>query len=159
MRRILVVAAAAIVLAVINLQIGQKERLLRAGEPVYLRLAPVDPRSLMQGDYMVLNYEISAKLPEAAPADGHVVIAIDGTHVAQFVRVHAGEGLGAGERLLRYRKRGRRLRIGAESYFFEEGTGDTYANAKYGELRLAPSGDSVLVGLRDEKLNALGPAR
>ncbi len=29
---------------------------------VLLRLAPVDPRSLMQGDYMRLNYELARQL-------------------------------------------------------------------------------------------------
>ncbi|MFX7329222.1 GDYXXLXY domain-containing protein, partial [Acinetobacter baumannii] len=35
---------------------AQKEMLLKEGQLVLLPLAPVDPRSLMQGDYMALRY-------------------------------------------------------------------------------------------------------
>lgn len=36
----------------------KKQDTLNSGELVYLELAPVDPRSLMQGDYMSLEYKI-----------------------------------------------------------------------------------------------------
>ncbi|MCQ9617884.1 GDYXXLXY domain-containing protein [Paenalcaligenes niemegkensis] len=49
-----------ICLGVANVDIWSKERLLREGQRVVLELAPVDPRSLMQGDYMALRYQISA---------------------------------------------------------------------------------------------------
>src|SRR5690606_14717090 len=39
----------------------QKERTIKEGELVLLELAPIDPRSLIQGDYMQLNYTISTK--------------------------------------------------------------------------------------------------
>src|SRR5690606_19512775 len=39
------------------------ERTLRDGQLVLLELAPVDPRSLMQGDYMALRFAVDAQLP------------------------------------------------------------------------------------------------
>ena len=45
-------------LAVFNVAIYRNERLLASGETLYLELAPVDPRSLMQGDYMRLRYAV-----------------------------------------------------------------------------------------------------
>ena len=54
-----------IALGFVNYAIFQKEELIENGQPVFLRLAPVDPRSLIQGDYMALGYEIAAKLPSA----------------------------------------------------------------------------------------------
>ena len=39
--------------------IVKKEELLKDGQLVLFELAPVDPRSLMQGDYMTLRYKIS----------------------------------------------------------------------------------------------------
>lgn len=39
----------------------QKEKTIKEGQFVLLELAPVDPRSLMQGDYMSLNYAISTR--------------------------------------------------------------------------------------------------
>ncbi|MFT6791681.1 MAG: hypothetical protein ACJA04_000891 [Cellvibrionaceae bacterium] len=44
-----------LVLGVLNYGIYQKQKIKDHGEIVLLELAPVDPRSLMQGDYMRLN--------------------------------------------------------------------------------------------------------
>ena len=44
------------ILAGINATVWRYEHAMSSGEVVLLRLAPVDPRSLMQGDYMRLNY-------------------------------------------------------------------------------------------------------
>ena len=38
---------------------AQREYVLLTGRTVYLRTAPVDPRDIFRGDYVVLNYEIS----------------------------------------------------------------------------------------------------
>ena len=43
--------------------IGVREVALRTGTEVVLQTVPVDPRSLLQGDYAILEYEI-ARLPE-----------------------------------------------------------------------------------------------
>jgi uncharacterized membrane-anchored protein len=137
--------------------VAHKESVVRSGRRVYLRLAPVDPRSLMQGDYMDLRYDISRGLGDDIAPDGHLVITVDGLGVAWFVRLHDGRPLAPGEQLLRYRRRGWRVKLGAESYFFQEGHAKLYDVARYGELRVTPSGESVLVGLADEKLQRLGP--
>ena len=61
----------ALVLAVANLGIWQKERLIRDGQPIYVELAPVDPRSLMQGDFMRLNFRVPFDgVRELAPPGG-----------------------------------------------------------------------------------------
>lgn len=157
MRRLILWLFAIAVLVAMNLLIVQKESVLRSGTRMYLKLAPRDPRSLMQGDYMVLNYEMTNRFRGGGPReDGHLVVTVDADGVAQFVRVHhRATPLAAGERLLRYRVRDQ-VRLGAESFFFQEGHADRYAAARYGELRVAPSGESVLVGLRDERFRALG---
>ena len=38
---------------------GHREYIVRKGETVYLRTAPVDPRDIFRGDFVRLNYEIS----------------------------------------------------------------------------------------------------
>ncbi len=43
--------------------IGVKEITLRTGTEVILQTVPVDPRSIMQGDYVILGYEIGVPLP------------------------------------------------------------------------------------------------
>lgn len=71
-----------------------------------------------------------------------------------------GRDVGAGEdgRALRiaFRMRGGRVWLGTNAYFFQEGTGERYDEARYGEFRIDPStGEAVLVGLRDEELSSL----
>ena len=66
--RWVVLLATLAVLVVVNSAIWQKERHIAEGEVVYLELAPVDPRSLMQGDYMALNFELSNDIQRTLPA-------------------------------------------------------------------------------------------
>ena len=158
MRRLLVFAIAGVVLAGVNFEIYKKEQLLAEGMTVFLKLAPRDPRSLMQGDYMVLRYRI-ATVPELkkVETDGYLVVARDEKKMASFSRVYEeGTVLDKNELLLHFRQRRRGIRLGAESFFFQEGHAKYYNNARYGELRVATSGESVLVGLRDAELNPLG---
>ena len=160
MRSALVLAGLALALAVPNAAIARKERQLAHGTPVLLELAPVDPRSLIQGDYMQLDYAITREAlvgdVRRWPRDGHLVIALDTAGVAHFVRVHApGRPLCAGERLLQYRRRRVRVRVGTDAFHFQEGHADRYARARYGELRLDATGGSVLVGLRDAERRRL----
>jgi len=144
------------ILAAVNGLIAHKESVLRSGQRMLLRLAPVDPRSLMQGDYMVLAYEAARSVPVTGlPGDGRLVVAVDANDVARFVRIHGGGPLAPGEHLLRYRVRGQ-VQLGAESFFFQEGHAGRYENARYGELRVRADGSSVLVGLCDENRRTLG---
>ncbi|MFP2907608.1 GDYXXLXY domain-containing protein [Pyxidicoccus sp. 3LFB2] len=142
--------------------VAQKEYVLATGRPVLLELAPVDPRSLMQGDYMVLDYAISRERLldlEQRPPDGHLVLRLDEQGVGRFVRFDSPETpLAPGEFKLRYRVRQQRVRLGAESFFFQEGHAERYEQARYGELRVAGSGASVLVGLRDQERQPMGQA-
>ena len=157
MRKWIVAAGLVMVLAVLNGMVWQKEKTLREGTTVLLKLAPVDPRSLMQGDYMALNYEIARQVPSgpAARSSGKLVLMPDPDGVAQFVRVHGGEAPSPGEILLAYKHR-EGIRLGAESFFFQEGQAALYARAVYGELRVDPEGNSVLVGLRDKDRKPMG---
>ncbi|HHI79617.1 MAG TPA: hypothetical protein ENK02_06525 [Planctomycetes bacterium] len=133
----------------------KKEELLASGRTVLLRLAPRDPRSLMQGDYMDLRYEIARKLPKKIPRVGKIVLRLDGNQVGHFVSLYEQKPLGPNQVLLRYRRRGNSIHLGAESFFFEEGQADRFSSAAYGELRVSPSGESLLVGLRDDHLKKL----
>lgn len=161
--RLGVIAVATVAaLAFINLQILAKERIVDQGTTMLLELAPVDPRSLMQGDFMSLRYALSREVAQATKKfdslDGDVVVTLDQNGVAQFARIYQGARLARGERLLAFRKRGERVRLASDAWFFEEGTASTYRDARYGELRVAADGESMLVGLRDASLSALSPA-
>lgn len=151
MRRAFILPGLLLALAIPNWAIVQKERLLATGSMVLLELAPVDPRSLIQGDYMRLDYAITRAMESQAgwPRDGAIVVTLDVNRVATFVRRDDGRPLGPGEQRLRYRRRDARVRAGTDAFFFEEGSASRYQRARYGELRVAGDGSSVLVGLRD----------
>lgn len=150
----------AFVLGVVNFAIVDKERLLRTGTTMLLELAPIDPRSLIAGDYMRLEYAMARRTEVGAgygwPRNGRMVVTLDERGVARFERRYEGGSLAPGEHLLQYRIRGnRRMRIGSDAFYFEEGTASRYTDARYGELRVDDDGESVLVGLRDAELNRL----
>ncbi|WP_309893145.1 GDYXXLXY domain-containing protein [Archangium sp.] len=155
--RVIFIGLALVVLALVVLVV-RKERVLSHGTPVLLELAPVDPRSLMQGDYMVLDYAVSREVRKTEVSqDGLLVLRLDENGVGHFVRRHTPDApLAPGELLLGYKQREGRVRLGAESFFFQEGHADRYAGAKYGELRVAEDGSSVLVGLRNAERQPLG---
>ena len=141
-------------LVVMNLQIYKKEQILKDGQTVLLELAPVDPRSLMQGDYMRLRYGLARQVKGKLGNKGKLVLKIDDQQRGIFKRLADNTPLGENEQLLVYRNRDN-LRLGAESYFFEEGQAKRFERAKYGELKVDATGQSVLVGLRDEALQIL----
>jgi uncharacterized membrane-anchored protein len=150
----------ALTLVAANLAIAGKERTLSEGETVLLELVPVDPRSILQGDYMALRYalarEVGRELSDQLSANGRVVVTLDANGVANFVRFDDGSDAAAGEQFLRYRKRGEGVRIATDAFFFQEGQGPAYRNARFGELRVDARGNSVLVGLRDGEFMRLG---
>ena len=141
----------------VNYAIYGKEQLIRNSQPILLQLAPVDPRSLIQGDYMALRYKMATDLADQdLPPRGKLVIKVADNGVASFVRVDDGTPLAPGERLLNYYKHDWQIDLGATSFFFQEGKAADYAAAQYGELRVDASGTSILIGLRNEKLEPLG---
>ncbi len=155
----LILAGLLLVLVVPNAFVVQKEQLLASGRPVLLELAPVDPRSLIQGDYMRLDYAITRQIADSQqhwPRTGEIVVALDADGVARFVRRHNEQiALGPRELVLTYRRRRGSIRVGTDAFHFQEGQAGRYQRARYGEVRVAPSGTSVLVGLRDSARKAM----
>ncbi|MBE8735980.1 GDYXXLXY domain-containing protein [Aeromonas veronii] len=153
------------ILAGINATVWRYEHAMSSGEVVLLRLAPVDPRSLMQGDYMRLNYEIARELTSrdarATQNKGSdtLVIRLDAHQVATLVADGKPDRLASDERLLQVHQSERQWQIGPDAYFFEEGTGEQYEAARYGEFRLQADGKTLLVGLRDEAYQPIGQTR
>ncbi|MGN0021634.1 MAG: GDYXXLXY domain-containing protein [Sphingobacterium hotanense] len=150
---ILIVVNLLLLLAYFNYSIAQKEDNLKEGKLVLLELAPVDPRSLMQGDYMMLNYKLNSNVqPDSIPRRGYAVLKLDNHQVGELQRFQAEKTpLAPGEVLIHYTNpSGWRVNIGAESFFFQEGTGERFEKAKYGALKVDDNGNSLLIGLYDE---------
>lgn len=160
-----------IILALVNWFIYGKEKHLSEGKTVYLELAPVDPRSLMQGDYMDLRFELADKLYKALPKaeenqgwrhtvttdDGFVVVGMDEDSIGSFQALYKDQSLSENEILMRYRVRHGRIRFATNAYFFQEGHGESYERAQYGRFCVDESGELLLTGLYDENLNKVEP--
>ncbi len=254
----LVIMGLVLVLGVANYNIGQKQQVVENGQQVLLKLRPVDPRSLMQGDYMRLRYaetvlpdstwgmtphrELCTPLrlkgdqfvtentcskavdyqvmasgqpvvkrrlapgevfetglaPSSMPAfttcpvgfettvaltqrnrntilssqyyctdspdepalrKGTIVMKLDSYDVGTFARKDDGSQIYANETRLQYKLilTNGEFRLGAESFFFQEGQAKVFENARYGVLRVAEDGASVLVGLADEARRLITP--
>jgi uncharacterized membrane-anchored protein len=135
------VAAVVLVLGAVNWSIYAKERIKTHGERILLELAPVDPRSLMQGDYMALRFALAGQIQ--SEVSGTAPLRIDEQGVARL----ALNPLADSPRI-RYRIRHGQVWLGTNAYFFEEGSAERYAGARYGEFRLdRDTGEAVLVGM------------
>lgn len=154
--RALIAIGTVIVLVAVNWSIYGKERTISNGEQIYLRLAPVDPRSLMQGDYMALRFELAQDIEEArrsgriSESARRAPIYIDEQRVARL------DNDGSGQASIGFKIRNGAVWLGTNAYFFEEGSAERFENARFGEFRLdESSGEAVLVGLRDAELRKL----
>jgi uncharacterized membrane-anchored protein len=156
MRKWVVWINLAVVLIAVNGMIVSKEKILRHGQTMLFQLDPVDPRSLIQGDYMALRYALRRQVPQDQLQErGFVVVRLDEHQVAQFVRIYHGGPLSEGEHLLFYKKR-QELKIGAESFLFQESKAQEYRGARYAELKVSDDGRGVLAGLRGGDFAKLG---
>ncbi len=158
----LVALAAAATLGVVNLGIRDKETLIAQGRPVYVELAPVDPRSLMQGDYMRLAF----RLPDASALDAYqllgarrpqVAARLDARGVATLDRVLAhGSEPEPGELRIELTPKDGDWVLVTDGWFFAEGEAERWAKARYGEFRVEADGRALLVGMADEALRPIG---
>ena len=159
MRRILHLLVSLGVFAALGWFVLDAERLIRDGEIVLLELAPVDPRSLMQGDYMRLAWALERAVRIEEPGVHTVVVGLDARRVATFRRSHDGGPLAADERLFEIRGGKSRGPGGVEphSFLFQEGRADDFAKAKFGIFRVTASGRHLLTGLAGPDATPIGP--
>lgn len=168
------------VLAFFTYSVVKSERIRNNGQIVLLELGTVDPRSLMQGDYMRLNYRITRQIIchrieteadssshnvffayESLPETFYSVLLVGEDSVGTFVRNQSdAEGLNENEIVLRCKKDKRHsIKFGAEDYFFEEGSSHLFDQADYGMLRVDKKGNCVLIGLCNSKKELIAPAK
>lgn len=159
-----------LILIVIVLQFGflgyqtaSSERLLTTGSIVKLELQPIDPRSLLQGDYVNLRYAIS-ELPDEVSQDldeypmrGRIEIVLaknaQGLHV--FDRLYtSGETLGPDEIVINGKKEAyswNQITYGIENFFIPEGSGlEVEQNAHFAYIRIGSNGNAMLERLSKE---------
>lgn len=152
---------AVLTLLVANFSIWQKETLIAQGQKVFVELAPVDPRSLMQGDFMRLNYRVPGSTePELrqlfTQRRPHVIAQRDERGVARLLRtVQADAPLAPGEMRIELTPKDGRWILVTDAWFFREGDAKRWEAAKYGEFRVTPDGRALLVGLADAQLQTI----
>ena len=146
MKKIIFIISSLLIFFIFNYSIYEKEKIKESGEIILLELAPVDPRSMIQGDYMRLRYTIEnncennpfSGMPfREQERNGYIVVIIDDNKVARFKRFHHQEDLAAGEKLLRYNAGYFcAISIAPNSFMFQEGQAKFYQQAKYGIFKL-----------------------
>jgi len=156
-----IVAGLVAVLAAANVDIVQKEAIIRDGTRFVVALRPVDPRSLMQGDYMTLNFASQGGEDGNLFADyshRYVELQPDAQGVYHFTRTlrQMAPPAQPGNVVVRYRRQlDERVLFVTDAYFFPEGQAEHFARARYGEFRVNQDGVALLTGLLDEKQNRL----
>lgn len=158
-RRALFLVAGLVVLAALGLSVRDFETLLASGEVVLLELAPADPRSLIQGDYMRLAYALERQRIHLDAPAGAIILALDARRVGSFRRPAADGAPGPGEVAFRVSRDadGDGVTIAPNSFLFQEGHADLYARARYGIFRVDRSGRHLLVGLADADASKIEP--
>lgn len=162
LRTIVLFGTLVVFLYLVNTGIINSEKNIENGTLAYFQLAPVDPRSLIQGDYMQLAYSIERDANNAGLRDtrrGQIILRLDEQRIAHFERLYTeGETLEEDEILVNfYTQEFGGVRVGVDSFLFQEGLANAYANARYAEVRIIEGGGVMLIDLIDENLESLVP--
>lgn len=159
MRKIAILAILAVFFAGYAFSAARMENLRANGADILLPLAPVDPRALLMGDYMDLEYTVNgaiwSALRGARERDGNegraVVRLSPERREAVFARLDDGQPLAADEAFLAYKVRGRGVLTAATAFYFQEGHAAAYERARYGRMKVDGNGKTLLMALCDEK--------
>lgn len=156
---VLAILAAALLPAAIEAWDWQaKARIVAHGRPVLVPLRPADPRSLIQGDYMALAYDLRL-LKDVEAGGGLVALRLDSDGVMVAGRPIATMADSAADEVAVRLGPGRYgPRLGPDSFLFQEGTGRSWAQARFAVLRIH-DGALVLAGLADENRRTIIPAK
>ena len=125
-----IVAAQILLLVAI---IGGKEYTLNVGTTVVLQTVPVDPRSLLQGDFAILGYKISTlpSTPEGWPPGSTVYVSlVDRGEVWEALRYSSFKPSSDEVFIKGTVDRSGMLDFGIGTYFVPEGTGGIIERAR-----------------------------
>ena len=151
----------AVFLYIVNSGIITAENNIANGTVAYFELAPVDPRSLIQGDYMTLTYSIERDANTAGVGSedrGQIVLSLDNERIAHFERLYLeNSSLANDEIVVNFYARNTRVRVGVDSFFFQEGQAEIFADARYAEVRILDDGGVMLINLAYENLQTITP--
>ncbi|TCM69812.1 putative membrane-anchored protein [Acinetobacter calcoaceticus] len=161
--------------------ISKNEWQLNNSDRIFVRLQPVDPRSMIQGDYMRLNYELDWA-EEKPLLDGQDQNSSDQntaledaiynhSTVLTYVALDTSRRvyqIALDQRLLDRSATIIALKLknpsnlvwalypSSNSYLFAEGLAACYSRAEYAEFKVDAQGNSILRRLLDQQLKDLG---
>ncbi|MBN2443696.1 MAG: GDYXXLXY domain-containing protein [Spirochaetales bacterium] len=128
---------------------------LATGKTIKLQLAPVDPRSLMQGDYVILNYTIS-RIPHYTPSPSEsrvrVILSPDNKGIYNVKSIFSPSAfLEQDDVVVNGTFMGDRIFYGIENYFVPEGTGkQVERSVRFALVKVSAWGDAMLIKLLEE---------
>ena len=163
--RLALLAGTLLTVLVANGAIWQKQNLIAHGKPLFMALVPVDPRSLMQGDYMRLRFATleahQFPLLQAMGAERpRMVVQLDTRGVGTVQRLHTpNQPLAPNEMLLQLTPKDGNWVVVTDAWFFKEGQGQAWQAARFGEFRVLPDGRALLVGMADANQQPIQPER
>ena len=144
--------------------ITKHELQLKQSDSIFIELAPVDPRALLQGDYMILNYRLdfigdTAKKAFDNRSSVSAYVALDDQRRVKHVafQPEALSKMDVVKPLLLKNPNNRLdgLYAAANSFMFAEGLEPCYRNARFAEIKVNQQGNALLVGLVDQHLQSL----
>jgi uncharacterized membrane-anchored protein len=158
--RLGVIISAFLILLVVNTGVWQKEQLIKHGQTLFVALEPVDPRSLMQGDYMALRFlpdSFSVGQQSQQAQSPRAIFQRDTRQVGTLITPEnqANQTLKTDEIAVDLVLKNGQYILVADAFFFKEGQGAYYEKAKFGEFRIDKKGKALLIGLRDADLKPL----
>lgn len=131
---------------------------LKSAQEIIVKLAPRDPRSLLQGDYVVLNYDISRDAQKAIKnkkVNKVKVVLSKQNEIYIFDSVYTPtQNISLKENQLfmngKVKKWGL-VYFGIENFFIEEGTGlEVERKAKYAKIKVTLKGDAFITELLEK---------
>lgn len=149
----LLLFAFAVVFIFMNVQIFQKEAIKNDGEVIYFKLAPVDPRAFMLGDYMALNFEHNLRNHSDENMQTFIVTLND-QKVVIDAEPYQDTTVKDNQRLFKIQDQ-----LRPDRFYFQEGHAKSYEAAKYGLFRYVSPSQFLLDHLVNEQLIIINPER
>lgn len=150
--------------------VAKNEWHLHHSKSIFIELRPVDPRSILQGDYMALAYELNLQsLKALAGSESEALDQIIFNHSSVPAKVILdsqnrvvrtildSNNSFAGQSLILKNPENRlqALYPASGSFLFAEGLAQCYQKAKYAEFKVNTKGEAILFDLRGEGLQPL----
>lgn len=140
--------------------ISRNELHLKNSQSIFVKLQPVDPRSLIQGDYMVLNYDLfwdEKSLNQDDQIHNQSKVKAFALLDAQkrLIKTSLSSKTGIPLQLKNPNNQVQQLYPASNSFLFAEGLAKCYEQAQYAEFKLDKNGKMILASLKGEHLEDL----